>query len=70
MERESIIKQIECINDNYENVSRTIVIEKAYEWNKKVYKQKYYSKNPWTNWLNNKSYIDSLEYIDLEDYNL
>ena len=68
LERDSIIKQLEYIDAEYENVSKVEIIQKVYEWNQKVYKQKYYSESPWTNWLFNKKYADALEYIELEDY--
>lgn len=67
MQRESIIKQIECVNSEYEDITRSKVIEKAYNWNKIVYSAKYWSKSPFTNWFWSKKYVDSLEYIDLED---
>lgn len=41
-ERESIIKQIECVNSEYEDITRQKVIEKAYDWNKNVYSAKYW----------------------------
>lgn len=68
LKRDSIIKQIECIDTEYEDTSKIEVIKTAYEWNQNVYKEKYYSKSLWTNWLFNKKYADSLEYIELEDY--
>lgn len=67
MQRESIIKQIECVNSKYEDITRSKVIEKAYDWNKNVYSAKYWGKNPFTNWFWSQEYVDSLEYIDLED---
>lgn len=68
LKRDTIIKQIECVDTEYEDTSKIEVINRVYEWNQKVYKQKYYSKSPWTNWLFNKKYADALEYIELEDY--
>ena len=68
LKRDTIIKQIECVDTEYEDTSKIEVINRMYEWNQKVYKQKYYSESPWTNWLFNKEYADSLEYIELEDY--
>ena len=68
LERDAIIKQIECIDTEYEDTSKIEVINRVYEWNQNVYKEKYYSESPWTNWLFNKEYADSLEYIELEDY--
>lgn len=66
-ERESIIKQIECVNSEYEDITRQKVIEKAYNWNKNVYSAKYWGASPFTNWFWSQEYVDSLEYIDLED---
>lgn len=68
LKRDTIIKQIECVDTEYEDTSKIEVINRVYEWNQKVCKQKYYSESPWTNWLFNKKYADSLEYIELEDY--
>ena len=68
LKRDAIIKQIECVDTDYEDQSKIEVINRVYEWNQKVYKQKYYSESPWTNWLFNKKYADALEYIELEDY--
>ena len=66
-ERESIVKQIECINSDYEDVSKSKVIENAYEWNNKVRNAKYWSENPFTNWFWSKKYVDSLKYINTDD---
>lgn len=68
LKRDTIIKQIECVDTEYEDTSKIEVINRVYEWNQKVYKQKYYSESPWTNWIFNKKYADTLEYIELEDY--
>ena len=68
LKRDTIIKQIECVDTEYEDTSKIEVINRVYEWNQNVYKEKYYSESPWTNWLFNKKYADSLEYIELEDY--
>ena len=67
LEYDAIVKQVECINSDYEDVSKAAVIQRVYEWNKKVYNAKYWSNNPLTNWFWNKKYVDSLEYIELED---
>ena len=68
MEREAIVKQIECVDgmDN-ESVSKTTVISNVYKWNKKVYSAQYWSENPWTSWFWDKDYVNSLEYIDMEE---
>ena len=67
MQHESIIKQIECVNSEYEDITRSKVIEKVYDWNENVYSAKYWGKSPFTNWFWSQEYVDSLEYINLED---
>ena len=67
LEHESIVKQIECIDSDYEDVSKTDVIQKVYDWNSYVHNAKYWSDNPWTSWFNNKRLADSLKYIELEE---
>lgn len=42
IEREAIVKQVECISSEYEDVSKATVITNVYEWNKKVYNTKYW----------------------------
>ena len=66
LERDSIIKQLEYIDAEYENVSKVEIIQKVYEWNQSVYKEKRSSENLWINWFYSKKYADSLEYIELE----
>ena len=65
LERDSIIKQLEYIDAEYENVSKVEIIQKIYEWNQKVYSEKRGSENLWINWFYSKKYADSLEYIEL-----
>ena len=64
IERESIIKQYECINNDYEDLSSINVIKNIYDWNKEVHSAKYYSESPWTNWFYSKKYVHSLKYIE------
>ena len=65
LKRDSIIKQLEYIDAEYENVSKVEIIQKVYEWNQKVYSEKHGSENLWINWFYSKKYADSLEYIEL-----
>ena len=65
LERDSIIKQLEYIDAEYENVSKVEIIQKVYEWTQKVYSEKRGSENLWINWFYSKKYADSLEYIEL-----
>ena len=67
LERKSIVKQIECIDSDYEDVSKADVIQKVYDWNSYVHNAKYWSGNPWTSWFNSKRLTDSLKYIELEE---
>lgn len=67
MQYKSLVKQVECIDSDYEDVSKATVIENVYEWNKDVYDAKYWSENKWTNWFYDKDYVDSLKYIEMED---
>ena len=69
MQYESLTKQLQTINSEYEDVSKAEVIQKVYDWNTNVYKWKYWTDSPWTNWLYSKKYADSLRYIELEDAN-
>ncbi len=67
LERESIVKQVECISSDYEDVSKATVIANVYGWNKEVHNTKYWAKNPWTSWFYSQKFVDSLEYIELEN---
>ena len=67
LERDSIIKQLEYIDAEYENVSKVEIIQKVYEWNQKVYGEKRGSENLWINWFYSKKYADSLEYIEFDN---
>ena len=70
LEYESLVKQCQTVSSNYEDVSKANVIQKVYEWNVEVYDEKYWGNNIWTNWFFNQKVVDSLEYINLEDYGL
>lgn len=67
LERESIVKQVECISSDYEDVSKATVIANVYDWNKEVYNTKYWAKNLWTSWFYSQKFVDSLEYIELDN---
>ena len=64
LEYNSIVKQLEIIDSEYEDVSKAEVIKQAYDWNVDVYDAKYWTESPWTNWLYSKKYADSLKYIE------
>lgn len=67
MQYESLTKQLQTIDSEYEDVSKAEVIQKVYDWNTNVYKSKYWTESPWTNWLCSKKYSDSLKYIEMEE---
>lgn len=67
LEYESIVKQVECIKSDYEDYSTIEVIDRAYEWNNKVYNTMYWSKNILSNWFYSKKYVESLKYIELDE---
>ena len=67
MEYEALCKRIEIINSDYEDVSKSDIIKDVAKWNKKVYSEKYWGKNIWTNWFYDQDVVDELEYIDLPE---
>lgn len=67
LKRESIVKQLEAVNSNYEDVSKVDVIEQVYDYNADVHNEKYWASNIWTNWFYNQEVVDALEYIEMED---
>lgn len=67
IEHDGLVKRLEIINSDYEDVSKSDVIKDITEWNKDVYSEKYWSSNPWTNWFYSQRFVDSLEYIELEE---
>lgn len=67
MDRASLVKRLEIVDSDYEDISKSEVYKETYEWNKDVYSHKYWGSNPWTNWFYDKDYCDALEYINLEE---
>lgn len=70
LEYESLVKQYQAASSEYENISKVNVIKDVYKWNENVYDAKYWSNSLWTNWFFNQKVVESLEYINLEDYGL
>lgn len=64
---EGLCKRYEIIKSDYEDVSKSDVINDITEWNTEVYNTKYWAENPWTNWFNPKKIADNIEYISLEE---
>lgn len=61
---QTLIKRLDVISSEYEDVSKAEVIKDIGEWNEKVISTKYWTYNPWTSWFNSKKLADSLEYIE------
>jgi len=64
---EGLCKRYEIVKSEYEDVSKSDVIADITGWNTEVYKTKYWTENPWTNWFNPKKISDNLDYIPLEE---
>lgn len=58
--------QVAVINSDYENISKTTVIQNVAEWNMNIEKEKYWTYNPFTSWFYSQKYTESLKYIDLD----
>lgn len=69
MQYEALSKQLYMIDSEYEDVSKTDIIQKVYDWNVRVHNAKYWSESPWTDWLYSKKYADSLKYIEMDGVN-
>ena len=64
IEYESLCERYEIVTSEYEDVSKSDVIKDIAEWNKKVYSEKYWAYNPWTNWFYSKRIVDDLKMIE------
>lgn len=63
---EGLCRRYEIIKSDYEDVSKSSVINDITEWNMSVYNTKYWTENPFTNWFNPKKIADNLYYIPLD----
>ncbi len=63
---ESLVRRVETLDSDYEDVSKSDVIEDVADWNIDVENSKYWAYNPWTNWFFNKKVVDSLQTIDID----
>lgn len=64
---ESLCKRCEIVKSNYEDVSKSDLIEDINEWNMEVHNAKYYANNPWTSWFSPKEIADNIDYIYWDD---
>ena len=61
---EALCERNEIISSDYEDVSKSDVIEDIAEWNKMVYSYKHWAYNPWTSWFHSKRVADELKMIE------
>ncbi len=65
---ESLCKRCEIIKSEYEDISKSDLINDIAEWNMEVYDTKYRTSNPWTSWFNPPKIADNLDYIYLDTF--
>jgi hypothetical protein len=66
LERQAIVKELELIQSDTEDISKQKVYEDVKEWNKEVLKQKAFANNYFTNIFVNKKVADSMEIIEIK----
>lgn len=64
IEYESLCERRDVAMSEYEDVSKSDVINDIAEWNKMVYSSKHWAYNPWTNWFYSRRVVDELEMIE------
>ena len=65
IKRDGIMKKVEILKSDYEDISKTSVIEEVIDWNRMVTHEKYGIEDPWLSWFHSKKVVDQLEYIDI-----
>lgn len=68
MQYEALVAECEVIDTEYEDISKTDVIQRVFEWNQNAYSYKYWMSNPWTSWFYNKRVGESLKHINTSEY--
>lgn len=66
LEYDKIVAEVTVANSEYEDVSKTTVIEDVYNWNNKVITSKYWAHNIWTNWFWDAKRVNCRKTIDIE----
>ena len=61
---ESLVKRLEIVNSEYEDVSKSDVIKDIAKWNQEVYNYKYWNNNLFTNWFHSDKVAESYKYIE------
>jgi hypothetical protein len=66
LERQAIVKELELIDSEMEDISKQKVYEDVREWNSKVLHTKAFANNYFTNIFVNKKVADSMETIEIK----
>ena len=61
---ESLLKRLEIVNSEYEDVSKSDVIKDIANWNQEVYDYNYWNNNLFTNWMHSDKVAESYKYIE------
>lgn len=64
---DSLTYRIEYIDSDYEDMSKSDLIEDINEWNIYVKRSKYWTYNVWTSWFFSKRVTDNLQYIPISE---
>ena len=66
IEYESLCQRYEIVTSDYEDISKSDVINDIAEWNMNVYSYKHWANNPWTSWFYSKRVADDMKMIKIE----
>jgi len=61
---ESLCKKLEIVDSDYEDVSKSEVINDIAGWNTSVVNSQYWARSPWTNWFYSQKRVDNLKLIE------
>ena len=67
MEYETLLRQLEVSKNSTNTLTYVTATENIIQWNVWVADEKYYQNNVFTSWFYSKKYVDSLEYIEVEE---
>ena len=68
--RNSLVRRCELIDSDYEDVSKSDLIEDIAQFNSDLYRYKYWQANPWTSWFYIEEIANTLDYIEYPDFNV
>ena len=66
---EGLLKEVELLNSDYEDISKVEVVKEITKWNDYVNSAQYWSENPWTSWFYVQEVVDGLDYIEVPNLN-